>query len=65
MSVIFQVVSFSASDKYIQICKESGDISLVDEAKVIAAKKSLIEQGCLGYFKGILSCTLRVLIRPV
>ncbi|KAL1736499.1 hypothetical protein EV714DRAFT_266454 [Schizophyllum commune] len=53
MSVIFQVVSFSASDKYIQICKESGDITALDEAKVPAAKKSFTEQGCLGVYHGL------------
>ncbi|KAI5830746.1 hypothetical protein K523DRAFT_301977 [Schizophyllum commune Tattone D] len=53
MTVIFQVVSFSASDKCIQICKESGDITALDEAKVPAAKKSFTEQGCLGVYYGL------------
>ncbi|KAI4527238.1 hypothetical protein K525DRAFT_285423 [Schizophyllum commune Loenen D] len=53
MTVIFQVASFSASDKYIQICKESGDITALDEAKVPAAKKSFTEQGCLGVYHGL------------
>ncbi|KAL1702509.1 hypothetical protein EV121DRAFT_281843 [Schizophyllum commune] len=53
MSVIFQVASFSASDKYIQICKESGDITALDEAKVPAAKKSFTKQGCLGVYHGL------------
>ncbi|KAL1682271.1 hypothetical protein EV122DRAFT_287233 [Schizophyllum commune] len=53
MSVIFQVASFSASDKYTQICKESGDITALDEAKVPAAKKSFTEQGCLGVYHGL------------
>ncbi|KAL1760377.1 hypothetical protein FB107DRAFT_270091 [Schizophyllum commune] len=53
MSVIFQVASFSASDKYIQICEESGDITALDEAKVPAAKKSFTEQGCLGVYHGL------------
>ncbi|KAI5896856.1 uncharacterized protein SCHCODRAFT_02616024 [Schizophyllum commune H4-8] len=53
MSILFQVLAFTASDRYIQNRKEGNDITSLDEAKVTAAKKSFTEQGCLGVYHGL------------